>query len=386
MVVEVPSETATTTTLNQYPKGSSIEQFTGRNLLLYTAALESHLHAVAWRHVSTIRFKVTDVWRSFRADDSPLVSDFRSRYDATESESPDIVFFSVYGEDHLNYPAARKVFFSHEAVYPDFRYCDYAASFYHLAQTPRHLYWPNYLPRFGYSAIEEISKRHVDVEDGEYQARDATCTFVASNNTARVRRDLFRALSSRVEVLSGGKFANNIGGPLASDESYKTFFEFIGRGRFNLACENSRAPGYVTEKIVAALISGTVPIFWGDDYVRQLFNPDCFVNADDFADLDELVEHVVTLDQDLDKWLHMRRQPVFADTKVPEILRLNALQVFVDAIVDDTHASESRLDMSDAEVGALKGSHRRHLLAPMSQTEQHAFDETREEYRRKGLM
>lgn len=336
--------------------------------------------------MARIRFKITDVWRSFRADDSPLVSDLKSRYDAVESDTPDIVIFSVYGEDHLSYPNARKVFFSHEAVYPDFRYCDYAASFYYLAQTPRHLYWPNYLPRFGYSVIDQISKRHLGVDDDEYQRPEAACTFVASNNTARVRREIFRALSSRTQVLSGGGFANNIGGPLPVDESFKSFFEFIGRGRFNLACENSRAPGYVTEKIVAAFAGGTIPIFWGDDYVRHLFSPDCFINVDDYSDLNELVEHVVAIDENPEKWLEMRRKPVFRDGTIPEILRLEALQGFVDAIVEDAHANASRLDMSDAEVGALKGSHRRHLLAPMSQAEQAAFDGAREEHRREGLM
>ncbi len=336
--------------------------------------------------MAAIRFKITDVWRSFRAEDSPLLADFNTRYNTIESDSPDVVFFSVYGDDHLNYPAARKVFFSHEAVYPDFRYCDYAASFYYPAQTSRHLYWPNYLARFGYAAIDTIATRHVDVPDLEYRRHDAQCTFVASNNTARVRRSLFNALSSRVQVLSGGRFANNIGGPLPGDDDYSSFFEFVGRGRFNLACENSRAPGYVTEKIVAALIAGTVPIFWGDDYVSELFNPRCFLNLDDFTDPDALVDRVIEIDGDVEAWLDMRRQPVFVDGIIPESLRLETLQAFVDAVVDDAHRDEPRLDMSDAEVGALKGSHRRHLLAPMSDVEQSAFDQARKDFRARGLM
>ena len=50
--------------------------------------------------------------------------------------------------------------------------------------------------------------------------------------------------------------------------------------RFMLCMENSKLPGYVTEKIVNAFLSGAVPIYWGTEEIFNLFNKDAFIYYD----------------------------------------------------------------------------------------------------------
>lgn len=56
--------------------------------------------------------------------------------------------------------------------------------------------------------------------------------------------------------------------------------------RFTVVVENSRAPGYFTEKLLDAFVTGTAPIYWGDPAVGACFDLRGIVVAET---LDELV-------------------------------------------------------------------------------------------------
>ncbi|AFI06347.1 Alpha-(1, 3)-fucosyltransferase [Helicobacter cetorum MIT 99-5656] len=50
--------------------------------------------------------------------------------------------------------------------------------------------------------------------------------------------------------------------------------------------------GYVTEKIIDAYFSHTIPIYWGSPSVAKDFNPKSFVNVHDFKDFREAIDYV----------------------------------------------------------------------------------------------
>lgn len=67
--------------------------------------------------------------------------------------------------------------------------------------------------------------------------------------------------------------------------------------RFVVAFEQSDAPGYVTEKVLLALLAGAIPIFWGNEpAATAIFNPAAFVNCRAFASLDDCAAEVHRLD------------------------------------------------------------------------------------------
>ena len=63
-----------------------------------------------------------------------------------------------------------------------------------------------------------------------------------------------------------------------------------------LSFENDLYPGYVTEKLVEAYVSGTVPLYWGDLGNDSMINRKCFINLKDFSSLADFVDHVNSLD------------------------------------------------------------------------------------------
>ena len=69
----------------------------------------------------------------------------------------------------------------------------------------------------------------------------------------------------------GGRFLNNVGGPVVNK------IEFLSSYKFSIAMENSNGDGYVSEKIYDSLISGTIPIYYGDFTVDEYINPKAFI-------------------------------------------------------------------------------------------------------------
>ena len=103
---------------------------------------------------------------------------------------------------------------------------------------------------------------------------------------------------------SGGRYRNNVGGPVADK------IDFSKGYKFSIAFENSSSRGYTTEKIMESFAAGNIPIYWGNPDIAAEFNPDSFVNCHDFADFDEAVEYVKKIDGDDELYLRMARAPI----------------------------------------------------------------------------
>ncbi|EED90150.1 THAPSDRAFT_269403, partial [Thalassiosira pseudonana CCMP1335] len=53
--------------------------------------------------------------------------------------------------------------------------------------------------------------------------------------------------------------------------------ELFSHYRYALVMENTEVEGYVSEKILDAFLSGTVPIYFGSRFVFNVFNPRAFI-------------------------------------------------------------------------------------------------------------
>lgn len=71
----------------------------------------------------------------------------------------------------------------------------------------------------------------------------------------------------------------------------------ISQYLFYLAFENTIEPGYVTEKVMDALIAGTVPVYLGDTETckKLLPHPRAAIFLDDFKNVSELADYLVYL-------------------------------------------------------------------------------------------
>jgi hypothetical protein len=236
-----------------------------------------------------LRIAYSDFTSSTRLESWPalrLVAQSRP-VEFTDFESADLLFYSDFGERHWGFKGL-KVYVTGENMLPDFAQCDLAFTPHEEAGEPRAIRLPYYaqvLPALG-SLSQRPAPTPADI------ARPGFCSFVASNPRGPERNSFFRRLNAKRKVDSAGRHFNSTGERLADKHAFLLSY------RMNLAFENTRSPGYVTEKLVEPLLAGCIPIYWGAPDVARDFNPACMINVADFPDFDAAIEHILKVDAD----------------------------------------------------------------------------------------
>lgn len=255
--------------------------------------------------MAAITVKFVDFWSTWDGESNFIVDALRSRHSVTvltgRDAVPDILFYSALGYEHLRYDCV-KVYFTGENDVPDFNECDYALSPYYIDFDGRHLRYPLWAQDVDFRTV--AAGKAASPTDDDALNR-GFCSLVVSNFRAcdpmRVR--VIEAVDSYKTLASGGRFRNNVGGPVANK------MEFIAKYKFNLAAENSSAPGYTTEKLVEPMAAGTVPIYWGNPLVGTDFNKEAFIDLGDYSSTESAVKAIAAIDNDSQAYLKMLRAP-----------------------------------------------------------------------------
>lgn len=79
-------------------------------------------------------------------------------------------------------------------------------------------------------------------------------------------------------------YGNRFDGIFGIDR-HVTPFEAYAPYRYSVVVENERAPGYFTEKLIDCLTVGTIPIYWGDPEIGEVFHDGGIRQFDGIDDL-----------------------------------------------------------------------------------------------------
>lgn len=272
----------------------------------------------------TVKVQFLDYWADFpqKQEEYLILKLLRKHYDVRICEDPDYVFFSVMGETHWRVPDhCIKIFHTGENLVPDFNACDYAIGFEWMDYGDRYLRFPLYL-FYREGLLRDMLHKHEIGPDWNLSGeKTGFCSFVVSNPDNPVRNEAFRQLSAYKKVDSGGRYLNNVGGPVEDKLSFERAH------KFSLCFENGSHPGYTTEKLVEALAARTVPVYWGDPEIGKVFNPGSFIHVKDEVSLPEAIRLIEALDQNDDRYLQMLREPALrpdAPSLEAEYARLEA--------------------------------------------------------------
>lgn len=245
-----------------------------------------------------LKIKFTDFWPGFDEYNNIFVDILKQKHEIVICENPDYLIYSVFGFKHLTFDNCVKISYTGENLSPDFNLCDYAIGFDIMNFGDRYIR----LPLYTLYGIDELATPKI-IEPNIVLNRKF-CSFVVSNASGSPERSrFFHLLSEYKQVDSGGKYENNVGGPVINKK------EFIKNYKFNIAFENSMQDGYTTEKIMEPMLVNSLPIYWGNRLVKLDFNPRSFIDASNFSSLEAVVEHIVQLDINEDKYLNMLSEP-----------------------------------------------------------------------------
>ena len=246
-------------------------------------------------------------------------------YEICRGGKPDyVVVQGASAAGHARFDDCVKILLNGENDAPDFNAFDYAIGFDHMAFGDRYLRCPLFAMYRGFDALVSRSNGMTDDE----LLNRKFCSFVVSNASFcdPIRRKFFERLSKYKKVDSGGRWMNNVGGPV------KDKLEFCRGYKFNIAFENSAYDGYTTEKIMEAYAAESVPIYFGNPTVETDFRLESMVRVKDESDVERAVEEVIRLDNDDAAYLAKCREQCFA---VPDPLAYERqLEAFLFHIFD----------------------------------------------------
>lgn len=252
--------------------------------------------------IKTIKIKFVDFYEPFDHTNNFVWKFLENspKYKPELSDDPDYVVYSVFGDKHLDYDCV-KIFFTGEDQSPDFNLCDYAMGFDHINFKDRYLRLPLY---FLYSEHYKLmSEKHLN----DFQ-KDEFCSFVYSNGRATsVREELFNKVSEYKQVNSGGRYKNNVGGPVPDK------LEFEKKHKFALAVENVSHDGYTTEKLIQSFAAGCIPIYYGDPGILNEFNEEAFINVRSYETIDQVIDKIKEIDQNDELYTKMLRTPALVN-------------------------------------------------------------------------
>ncbi len=144
------------------------------------------------------------------------------------------------------------------------------------------------------------------------------CFFAVSGPFDIDRIKFFLRLSRYKKIDSFGLLFNNTGnlkdrGML--HENYKKIESY----KFVICFENSHAENYITEKIFQAVMGSAIPIYRGAPNIGEYFNTKSFINYEDCgSSYAKMLERVIELDQDDEKYLEMLNEPFLLNDEMPK--------------------------------------------------------------------
>ena len=202
------------------------------------------------------------------------------------------------------------IFWTPEPNVPS-KMADHTLSFYH--DTATNTWFPDMLTILYEDFVGFLSNKPTQrVLTNRQTPKPNFCAFIHSYNKStrrqtKVRREFCAELTKYKKVLCPGRVMNNVQAPDYMNHATEDFsvglIRYLTECKFFICFENllssKQEPNglrFVTQKILSAFIAGSIPIYSGYREIAELFNPEAFINADDFSTHQELIEYIKEVD------------------------------------------------------------------------------------------
>ena len=238
-------------------------------------------------------------------------------------QTPDVLIYSVFGNHHRQYNC-RKILICGEPADVSRHRPNLLID---CKNVPRlrnagslFCYLPFYVTSFG----ERFQNGPHDLIKGPnynpaqiWASKTKFCAFLYSQNVD-FRNNLFDVISRYKPVDALGKARGPAHRPVD-----RSVYE-VGRRTYNdlavqkyrpykfvICCENSRHAGYVTEKMLSAMLANCIPIYLGAPDVVEHFNGNSFINVGAYPNWEHAVARIRELDTSPEKYQAMLAEPWF---------------------------------------------------------------------------
>ena len=268
--------------------------------------------------MKTIKIKFVGFWSDFNETDNLFYNTLKESFDIEISDNPDFLIASCLCApfEYAKYDCVR-IMYVGENISPDFTAFDYVIGCDDIRFADRYLKYP--LSLYCNEGEFRFPKRPTEEEAYEILNRKKFfCNFIYGHQSfSNKREQLFNALDKYKHVESFGTFLNNQ--PDKRTVRGTSKYEVLRDSKFTIAGESVVYPGFNTEKIRHPLQHNSIPIYAGDPLIKSVFNPKSFIYMEDFETLNDLVDYVISIDSDDQKYVEMIMEPPVRDGYCTEL-------------------------------------------------------------------
>ena len=215
------------------------------------------------------------------------------------------------------------IFWTLEPSIPSDKIADHYISYYY--NTPTNIWFPEMLYQLDEDFVALLDGKPTQrfLTNRKKTPRPNFCAFVHNTSFSaqddvrrdfhtdsvltniKARNDFCAELTKYKKVLCPSRVMNNVKMPSYMREGEFTtgLIRYLSECKFFICFENTPSSRqdpngmrYVTPKILAGFIAGSIPIYSGYREIAELFNPAAFINAHDFSSHQELIEYIKEVD------------------------------------------------------------------------------------------
>ena len=73
----------------------------------------------------------------------------------------------------------------------------------------------------------------------------------------------------------------------------------------------------------------SIPIYWGNPRIDLEFNTKSFINYYDYKSEDDMIEHIIELDKNDDKYFELLKNNWFINNTIPEANKIENIKAFL---------------------------------------------------------
>ena len=155
------------------------------------------------------------------------------------------------------------------------------------------------------------------------KSREKIAAYIAQQSPPH-RDEMFKALyklDPTVEALGKANKTINYDFPY---NGWMNLTDIYKNYKFVFAMENSYEDGYISEKIMNAYIAGAIPIYWGTNEVKNIFNPESFIYVNDYikedntTDYDACAKRIIEIANNPEKLSAMQSKSVYISNMNPD--------------------------------------------------------------------
>ena len=275
-----------------------------------------------------------DVVQKFKYFDKSFLKAFNFKLDRN---NPDLLIYSWRGENHKNYSCkkmffmpenARKTYLMNDRFRQDFHNKLLAKNYDYLAinnsieedffDKSKVLQFQSYFCRWGFeAAIDKILNRKLNPSPKKDICMVYSSGLPERYLFAKMIHDRFSNtglygpfVDNPIEKIIKPKHENNFAGW----HCFEARIQIASQYKFEVAIENSRAPGHTTEKLHEAYASGCIPIYCGARNLKDIgINSNAVVSCDDLsvAGITKVLDQVSEILNDENRFFEKRNQPLY---------------------------------------------------------------------------